>query len=292
MKRILLALCAIVILLSGCNSDKTDMVTKSEQDLVGVYIPEEHIRDVQLTNSDDSWKYEVAQKLYEEFCYFYERRNTDMTNDKYYIHYGEPLPYHSYVNYYRVMAADRANGVYTFKDYLSKDKVDYVLSKCDEINEKLSGFVRLFFGYTDSGLHYLGIIYDFTTNSYYCRPMCDKVRGDTNESEFLNEIYSSSLFRVYDIFTEDLTGKRSTINMDVEFINMSDYKPVVVENYYDLLDEGNLVLKKYGRKLVAEGTNEFKNKSWNLYAVKSIADKVYICSYGKKIQLTQYAPTY
>ena len=122
--------------------------------------------------------------------------------------------------------------------------------------------------------------------------MCDKVRGDTKESEFLNDIFLASPFCVYDIYTEDLTGKRSTINMDVEFINMSDYKPVVVENYYDLLDEGNLVLKKYGRKLVAEGTNEFKNKSWNLYAVKSIADKVYICSYGKKIQLTQYAPTY
>ena len=41
MKKLLLILCAIVILLSGCNSDKTDIVTKSEQDLVGVYIPKE-----------------------------------------------------------------------------------------------------------------------------------------------------------------------------------------------------------------------------------------------------------
>ena len=41
MKRILLVLCVIIIALSGCNSDKTDMVTRSEQDLVGVYIPKE-----------------------------------------------------------------------------------------------------------------------------------------------------------------------------------------------------------------------------------------------------------
>ena len=122
MKHILCVLLCIILLCSCQSINTVDNENERIQE-------ETVVEKTMITPSDDSWKYEVAERLYEEFCYFYKHKDDDMSNDEYYIPYGEPVQYHSYVNYNLVMAADRAAGVGVYKDYLTDDKVEYVLRK-------------------------------------------------------------------------------------------------------------------------------------------------------------------
>ena len=268
MKKLLLILCAIVILLSGCNSDKTDIVTKSEQDLEGVYIPEEHIEDVQLTNSDDSWKYEVAQKLYEEFCYFYKHMEEDD-----FIHDIANMYVYNKANnrtgFNRTMAADRACGLLTaYKDYISSEKLDYIKQKTAEINERIDTITMTNFGYSKSGLHFISINYVGTRNTLAQEDMCNKIRGIESECDFLGDFFYSSKLGLIDLYVEDLSPDKGVVSFEFNVTgdrmskNDDEYKQVFSTGL-----DGEGVLIKYNRDIVREKKTVFDNQSWNLFAM-------------------------
>ena len=262
MKRILLALCAIVILLSGCNSDKTDMVTKSEQDLVGAYIPEEYIEDLKLRNADDSWKYEVAERLYEEMCYFYdnmeEHEIIEMAKkSRKYVNRNE-------VSYNCVMAVDRGCGIgQVYYKYLSEEKVNDVLDKLYNL-EYVDYFSGVSFGYMENGMHFIAIYpknWEYGTVSDDAK---NKIRNLTDEMNFLYEFSDNSEYFMADVYAEDLSGQKEDLTMNLKFVARDE--PFILDmQKVDILSEGTDVIEKYNRSYIS--TNEsVKAETWNLFA--------------------------
>jgi len=295
MKRVL---CVILctILLCGCSNTKKQQntVVDHEQEISERELTKEPIiKKIMNTPDDDLWKYQVAKRLYEEFCYFYEHRNDDMSNDEYYVDYGEPVQYHSYVNYNLVMAADRAAGIGVYKEYLSADKVEYVRSKCEEIDSKIGTMEIFHFGYSQAGLHYMAIIYEYTTNSFYSCPSCNKIRGDTLEKDFIMEMRMDALVNVYDFYVEDLSNSNEYIDMNINmFYDTYGGKVYEIKKETNLTDKAMDILDKYSREVIPDTVTDVKNKSWNLYCYEHnyVPNVIKVISYGEETLLTNYIP--
>ena len=290
MKRILLALCAIVILLSGCNSDQTDMVTKSEQDLVGAYIPEEYIEDLKRRNADDSWKYEVADRLLNEFCYFY-----DNMEEKEYI---EELATKMLINsedlsYNCIMALDRLVGISrVYYKYLSDEKMK-IFNERFWAMEYASRFSDVRFAYTDNGLHYIAI-YDGEEVPDYSNVQdkaINQLRGLDDEAVFLKESYQNSDYIFMDIFVEDLFDKnREYIPIDVSIDDEPRYRHVG-----KVTEKCQQFLNNYNRNFLKQG-DLAKSNDWNLVLFRCIKipynyeNFIEIVSDYDKVKLTYFGP--
>ena len=287
------SLCVLlcIILLCGCTNTVEHHPVNTVESENEIIQEETVVGKTMITPADDSWKYEVAERLYDEFCYFYGHRNDDMSNDKYYVDYEEPVQYHSYTNYNLMMATDRATGIAVYKDYLSPDKVEYVRSKCEEINSKIGSMEMLHFGYTESGLHYIAILFIGTTNSFYSRPLCDKIRNDTAECDFILDMSLKANYEVHDIFVEDLSNSNEYIDMNVDFFEYGITKETKIEKKYDLSINAEEILKRYNRKILGKGITDVKNNSWNLYVTqKHVWYEAKITSYGEETVLSNYIP--
>lgn len=292
MKKVVLCILFICAFsLNGCNNvpQKPANFEKAETQTSNLDTVQTEINKAQTKPTDDSWKYEVAEKLYEEFCYFYKNRNKDMSNDKYYVNYGKPVQNHVYTNYNIIMAADRAQGVLVYKNYLSEDKVSYVLEKSYELNEKIDWTDRVCFGYSKTGMHYIAIMYNHTSNSYYSSPMCDKIRGDYYESNFMAEIFNESLY-VQDVFAEDLSKQKNEINIELHFSDdfyfKSEFEPLAKISL-----ETKNILKKYDRTFKSNKNSIVKENTWNVWMTERLVDYLSITCDGKKTILQHYAPT-
>ena len=280
-----------ILALTGCGTspkagDKASENTSSSEIIqTENTATDESLQSEDDTQEDDSWKYEVAQRLYDEFCYFYEHKDDDMSNDEYYIGYRTPSPYHSYVNYNVIMAADRANGIAVYKNFLPKEKVEYVRSKSKELNDVIGSMEILKSGYSKSGLHYMAIVDEYTTNAYYSSPSCDKIRGDTSECDLITDLRWDASISVFDLYVEDLANKKQTIDIDIDLIY---YDFNIIKKPKLLPYEANDMLEKYGRKNITNSTTQVKNKSWNLYCYEhAIApDNIKITSYGEETILS------
>ena len=300
MKKVLLIIC-IVMMLSGCGAEnlphKVIDYTFSKpriQKVLPTHVFEE------VPDDDDSWKYDVAERLYNEFCYFYANIGDRMENDTYYREYkinwdykGTGIP-RFYTDYNALMAADRAKGVIAYRDYLDKSKVDYVLSKKDEINQHISWFEWVYSGYTKSGLHFVALAYNYTSNAYYCEPACNKIRGDVKESEFLTELhYCKNGPLGVDLYVEDLSQRRDEIEVYPVFMDSGESKNNKdIEVVHDYTPDVLEVLKQYGRQPMANDTTKLKNKSWNLYiyTVNKLADEIMIETKGSVLELVNDIP--
>ncbi len=292
MKNVLFCILTIcVFLLNGCDNELQKITDSDnpENTINDTPIATTEYNESQTEPTDDSWKYEVAERLYEEFCYFYEHRNDDMSNDEYYVNYGKPLRQHTYTNYNVIMAADRAEGVIVYQNYLSEDKISYVLGKSDELNEKLDWSDRICFGYSKTGMHYVAIMYNHITNSYYSSPMCDKVRGDYNESDFMDEVFGESLY-VQDIFVEDLSKQKNEFNLELQFSDdfyfECEFGPLA-----EISSEAKNIIIKYDRTFKSNKNATVKNSTWNIWITERLVNYLSITCDGEKTVLQHYAPT-
>ncbi|MEE1042803.1 MAG: hypothetical protein UH854_02450 [Clostridia bacterium] len=276
-----------IFLLNGCGNESDFTDTKTAANHTSAVSMEYNESQTELT--DDSWKYEVAERLYDEFFYFYEHRNDDMSKDEYYINYGEPIQQHTYTNYNVIMAADRAEGVRVYQNYLTEDKISHVMEKNEELNEKLDWCDRVCFGYSETGMHYIAIMYNHITNSYYSSPMCDKIRDDYNESNFMEEIFGESLY-VQDVFVEDLSKQKNEFNLELQFSNdfyfKNKYEPLA-----EISPETKGILKKYNRTFESNKYATVKNNTWNIWLTEMLVDYLSITYNGEKTVLQHYAPT-
>lgn len=252
MKRIFIAL--ICILLCGCGHQKVDVINTMK--------PYEHIEDVQLTNSDDSWKYEVAERLYEEMCYFYdnmeEHEIIEMAKkSRKYVNRNE-------VSYNCVMAVDRGCGIgQVYYKYLSEEKVNDVLDKLYNL-EYVDYFSGVSFGYMENGMHFIAVYpknWEYGTVSDEAKNM---IRNSSEEMNFLYEFSDNSEYFMADVYAEDLSGQKEDLTMNLKFVARDE--PFILDmQKVDILSEGTDVIEKYNRSYIS--TNEsVKPETWNLFA--------------------------
>ena len=285
-KALMCTLLISVLCLLGCEAQPMNIESKEVAVPQSFAKPKAEVEPVEKY-TDDSWKYEVAERLYKEFCYFYEHRNDDMSNDEYYVNYPEPLRQHTYTNYNVMMAADRAEGVVVYRNYLSEDKVRYVLEKVDELNEKLDWVYRVCFGYSKNGMHYIAILYNHVTNSYCSSPMCDKIRGDYNESNFMDEVFSQSHY-VQDVFVEDLSKQKNEFDLELQFSNDFYFE---FEPLEEISSEVKNIITKYNRNFISNKNTTVKNGTWNVWMTERLVGYLSITCDGEKTVLKHYAPT-
>lgn len=258
-----------MMMLSGCGAQSPAPAGLREV-VDEIFVEPTYNEAEKPTDEDDSWKYEVAERLYNEFCYFYDHKDDNIFTDNYYNRYRNFIlsPYHKFYSYNLAMAADRANGILTYKDYLSDEKYEHVMKKSKELYEEFGNGGMVYFGYSKSGLHYISLSYNGTNVTTYARPLCDKLRKDDDESEFLYEMCIDGNLLIHDFYVEDLRNKKDVIDVDIRFSTVDGYKKGVINKQYHISPEANAVLGKYNRSLVERGVTKLKNKSWNLYATR------------------------
>lgn len=303
MKKVLLIICITALLLTGCKDDKPLYTIIEDWE----YVSTPKITKVkparvfqEVSNDDETWKYDVAERLYNEFCYFYANIGDRLENDTYYREYEIDWDYRGtgipvfYTGYNRLMAADRAKGVIAYRDYLDSAQLDYVLSKKDEINGDIGWFDWVYSGYTKSGLHFIALSYNYTRNAYYCRPACNKIRGDLKESEFFGELFGCKEGPLgIDLYVEDLSQRRDEIEVYPVFMDSGESKSnKEIEVVHDFSPDVLEVLERYGRQPIAKDETKLKNKSWNLYlyTVNKIADKIIVETKGSVLELVNDIP--
>lgn len=211
---------------------------------------------------DDSWKYEVAERLYEEMCYFYdnmeEHKIIDMAKKSLkYVNRNE-------VGYNCVMAIDRGCGIsQVYYKYLSDEKIDDVRNKMLDL-DYVDYFSGVRFGYMENGIHFIAI---YPENSGYGTVndnAKNKIRNSNDEMDFLYGFYNETDCFLVDVFVEDLSGNIGTLPMNLNFVNHN--QPYILDLYrINVLSKGMDILEKYNRSYVS--TNDpIKINSWNLYA--------------------------
>lgn len=262
MKKIILcSLIIFVFFLSGCNNEvqRTDVNEKSETLVESYTFVDTEENDIQ---TDDSWKYEVAERLYEEMCYFYdnmeEHKIIEMAKkSRKYVNRNE-------VSYNCVMAVDRGCGIgQVYYRYLSEEKINDVKNKMFEL-ESVFGFSGVYFGYMENGMHFIAIYpknWEYGTVSDEAK---NKIRNLTDEMDFLYEFSDNSEYFMADVYAEDLSGQKETLTMNLKFVERDE--PFILDmQKVDILSEGTDVIEKYNRSYIS--TNEsVKPETWNLFA--------------------------
>jgi hypothetical protein len=213
--------------------------------------------------TDTSWKAPIAERLLTEFYAFYENMYNDdiIYRDKTNYEIGEGKNAYS-----RTMAMDRATALLgVYKEYVTQKDLDFITQKAEEINSKI-GMTSVSFAYTESGLHIIALSEGVTNNSLLYRPLCDKIRGFSDESAFFQEMNYEQRLMLCDVYVEDLKEARETISMDIDFyVSNGGDTPLKGEKVVDFSQESLSIFVKYNRQ-VPRFKNIFKNNEWQLFA--------------------------
>lgn len=265
-KAILCILFISVFSLNGCHT-----IPRKPANIENTKIQESHynsvqteVNETQAESTDDLWKYEVAERLYDELCYFYDNMEEHKIIDI-------AKTSHKFVNrnkvgYNCVMAIDRGCGIsQVYYKYLSDEKLDDVRRKMLDL-DYVDNFSGLHFGYAENGMHFIAIDAENWEYGKVDDTAKNKIRNSDYEMVFLYEFSKNSDVFLVDVFAEDLSGKKETISMNINYVLWN--QPYIPDLYgINSVSSGADVTEKYNRNIV--NTNEpVKINSWNLYATK------------------------
>lgn len=283
MKKVLLIIC-LIMMLSGCSAEST--ATDSPHKVLEDYELESAYDESEMqTDENAPWRYEVAERLFDEFCYFYDNMEEKELLEEQYEEMQlnkKPLGYNC------IMAMDRLVGIsMVYHKYLPEEKLEVFRQKYFVL-EYARHYTNIRFSYTTSGLHFISIYYvdydDYTAPVNY--EAINRLRGLDNEYAFLTDFADASQYDAVDLFAEDLSGSIQDIN--ISFAPQFDLKaldpPGVVEPI-NLDDESKRVLQKYDRNATY---GDFKNNEWNLYVLKEHKIFESISSNGEFAQMTNF----
>ena len=170
--------------------------------------------------------------------------------------------------YNLVMASDKAIGILgIYRDNFNKNDLTFVSKKYSEIKESLD-FSTIYFGYSKSGLHFIALAQPKMSHNFDFSEVMNQIRGDENETSFLNDIGLLPLNKKYyavDIYVEDLFKKQKLTNPNI-FISEEGkeiQKPITI-----LEDDWfNELLLKYKRSY--NNDKIIENGKWKLYLFKN-----------------------
>ena len=276
MKKVLLIIC-IMMMMTGCGAENPPRkVLQKDFEFESTYDEETPI------DEDAPWRYEVAERLFDEFCYFYDNMEEKVLLEEQYEEMQlnkKPLGYNC------IMAMDRLVGIsMVYHKYLPEEKLEVFKQKYFVL-EYARHYTNIRFSYTTSGLHFISIYYedydDYTAPVNY--EAINRLRGLGNEYAFLAGFADESQYDAVDLFTEDLSGSKQDIN--ISFAPQQSLNPPEVIASINLDDESKRVLQKYGRNSTY---GDSKNNEWNLYVLKErkIFESIY--SNGEFVQMTNF----
>lgn len=278
----------IVITFVSCNkAEKSEKIINAES--VKMIENSQHKT---YSDNDDSWKYEVAEKLYQEFCYFYDNMNEHEIIKK-------AKNTHKYVNrnevgYNCVMAIDRGCGIsQVYHKFLSEDKVNYVKSKMADL-DYVDSFSGVRFGYTENGLHFIVIYPESSSFGTVSDSAKNKIRNLNNEMDFLYEFYNKSNYFLAEAFVEDLSGKKESGFMNLNFVCYDEpYTLDLFKKITDFSSEEKNIFEKFNRNY-SKNNFDIKMNSWNLYAFEkqSIHNDIIAITSDEILRLNNVIPIF
>lgn len=265
---ILLVLVAIIALVSvivftGGRNETSDLNAENQQG--------GEVSDVKKVGEE--WKADVAKRLYSEFCSFYGNMYNDdfILGDSYGDYYGyEQAKTNGRTGYSRFMAADRLSGILdVYGEYLTKDELNYVKSKKNEIYEAYVG-VLVNFKYSKSGLHIITVRGSTCNADEHGKFLANQIRAVADENDFLEDVYLNTNFSMLDVFAEDLSPNERDIWVEPS-VDVRDGKSVSTEHAIaENTDEDcQLILNKYNRTCATGEKVRFESGSWNLFCFKT-----------------------
>ena len=279
MKKVLLIIC-IMIILSGCGAENPPhKVLEKGFEFESTYEEETPI------DEDAPWRYEVAERLFDEFCYFYDNMEEKELLEEQYEEMQlnkKPLGYNC------IMAMDRLVGIsMVYHKYLPEEKLEVFRQKYFVL-EYARHYTNIRFGYTPSGLHFMSIYYeDYDDDTAPVNSEAiNRLRGLGNEYAFLADFADASQYDAVDLFAEDLSGNKSNIPVRFRLIDnaMNGDIPEIIPS--DNLDDKSIeILEKYDRTAT---DTDAKNNEWNLYVVKNGKDYEGISSDNELAQMMYY----
>ncbi len=285
-KSLLCILVICIFLLVGCTNAPSKTADDS-QPIVAVRnnpIPVE----TQSEPTDDSWKYELAERLYREMCYFYDNMEEHEIIQK-------AKTTHKFVNrnevgYNCVMAIDRGIGIaQVYYKYLSEEKVNDVIEKMYDL-DYVQGFAGVQFGYAEDGMHFIAIYPQKSEYGTVADSVKNEMRNSDDEMDFLYEFCDRTDYFLVDVFAEDLSKTTDNVCMNVDFVDYN--QPYIIDSYgVDEISKGAHILEKYGRSYVSE-SSPTKTSSWNLYAFEkqSIDDSIIVVNSKEIVKLYNGIP--
>ena len=238
----------------------------------------------------EEWKADVAKRLYKEFCKFYDNMYNDdfISADTKGDYYGyEQAENNGRTGYSRFMASDRLTGILNvYGAYLTKDELDYVKSKKNEVYEYSSAASLVKSAYSESGLHVI-TVEGVTSNAVESgKFLANQIRGKSDENDFLESVFLETNYSMLDIFVEDLSPNGNDICIEPLLAEQNGQTEVKIEREKTVDNECEPFLKKYNRECVTDETVKLKNGSWNLFCFKAdINDYIIIKTADEELKL-------
>jgi len=170
--------------------------------------------------------------------------------------------------YNLVMASDKAIGILgIYRANFNKNDLDLVSKRYSEIKKSLD-FSTVYFGYSKSGLHFIALTQPQMSHNFDFSEVMNQIRGDENETSFLNDIGLLPLNKKYyaiDIYVEDLFKRQKLTKLDI-FISEERkelQRPITILKD----DMFNELLLKYKRN--CNNDKIIENGKWKLYLFKN-----------------------
>ena len=267
MKKQLVVLAALIVLVAAFSpllgkSTFNDKTVSKPVPTGGVYVVEEKFQNDVREKGEEykQWKADAAKRLYKEFCEFYAKMDSDEDAG---------------INMYnRVMAADRACGILSvYGGYLSETEYDYVYNKTSEINDNIPSpdDVMVYFGYTESGMHFTCISRQLSSGSSQ-KFSAEKIREKDDEYQFLSELTSTNGKIFLDVLSEDLSGLNRQLPVKPYLMLKTDrnqsYFYAKFSKYGSIrdVDDTNLkLIKEYDRNCITDRETPVSSGSWNIF---------------------------
>ncbi len=273
MKKSLLIIC-ILLLLTGCASrDNTEALPETSP----VLESEEFAKD-------DSWKYAVAQRLFDEFCFFYDNmEERQLLEEQATICELNKTE----LGYNCVMAMDRLVGIaMVYHKYLPEEKVE-VFEQKSSVLDYARHYTNVKFAYTTDGAHFIAVYHE-APDSYRAPVKPDainRLRGVQDEYAFLADFADASLYSAVDLFAEDLSGNKKSVPVNFVQLDTIGDKPLSIVSQDSLDDKSLEILSNYQRNTI--NTNA-KNNEWNLYVLKDCKRIDALYSNGEFVKMMTY----
>lgn len=301
MKKVFSLLLCIILLCGCANTNNTPPPAETvvpEESIIEtpkdtpeefVYLDENETEEFTMDPNVEPWKYTVAEKLYDEFCYYYNHMYDDLSEDFCYSHLKEKA--NSYISYYAILAADRAMGVRAYKDYLPKSKVEYVRSKREEVNSNLGDVgTGPYLGYSQTGIHYMALMGNAISDSKFAY---NAIRDNADETSFMYKMSGVGI-NIHDIYVEDLSGRNESIDMNIYLYDSVSSPKYKYKQVTEISEQAWAIINLLQREVVPANTTKFKNKSWNAfcYEIGFISGGVIVKSFGETTLLVTHIPEF